>query len=279
MNAGELDQGLPLFLETLNREKLILGLNDRLTLITMNKLGTLYSKKGQLSNSIQILEETLVHQEMKFGRDNPDTLVTLATLGSAYKDAGRLIEALPLLEEVHRAGKKYPMLIPTGGTLLEVYAKHGDNAKFANFLPIVMSEARTLSKENPTRFGLLAQIGAVLLEQQKWAEAEPILRECLTLGEKKQPNNWRTFETKSMLGGALLGEKKYAGLERLLLTGYEGMKKREKTIPPNRQSRIPEGINRLVQLYEATGKKDEAAKWRLERAKYQVAAPKQQGKK
>jgi hypothetical protein len=42
------------------------------------------------------------------------------------------------------------------------------------------------------------------------------------------------------------------------------MKEREKTIPPQGKPRLPEAAERLVQLYEATGKKDEAAKWRKE---------------
>ena len=62
----------------------------------------------------------------------------------------------------------------------------------------------------------------------------------------------------------LLGQKKYADAEPLLLAGYQGMKQREKTIPPQGSTRIPEALERLVQLYEATGKQDEAAKWRKE---------------
>ena len=67
-----------------------------------------------------------------------------------------------------------------------------------------------------------------------------------------------------MLGGSLLGQKKFADAGPLLLAGYEGMKQREKTIPPQGKIRISETIERLVQLYEATDKKDEAAKWRTE---------------
>jgi hypothetical protein len=59
-----------------------------------------------------------------------------------------------------------------------------------------------------------------------------------------------------------LGQKKYADAKPLLLAGYEGMKQREKTIPPPAKIHIPEAIERLVQLYDATDKKDEAAKWR-----------------
>ena len=109
---------------------------------------------------------------------------------------------------------------------------------------------------------LLAQIGRSLLEQKKWLEAQPHLRESLTIREKAQPDLWSTFNTKSMFGGALLGQKKYADAEPLLLAGYEGMKQREKTIPPQAEIRVTEALERLVQLYEATEKKDDAAKWR-----------------
>ncbi len=42
------------------------------------------------------------------------------------------------------------------------------------------------------------------------------------------------------------------------------MKQREKTIPPLGKARLPEAIERLVQLYEALDKKDDAAKWNKE---------------
>src|SRR5262249_48247288 len=95
-----------------------------------------------------------------------------------------------------------------------------------------------------------------------YADAEPIVRECLAIREKTQPDLWNTFTAKSMLGGALLGQKKYAHAEPLLIAGYEGMKQREATIPPQAKDRVTEALERLVQLYHATGRQDEAAKWR-----------------
>ena len=128
-----------------------------------------------------------------------------------------------------------------------------------------LPEARkALPKESPQLAGLLAQIGLGLLEQKKWTEAEPHLRECLAIREQTQPDVWSTFNTKSTLGGALLGQKRFADAEPLLLTGYEGMKQREKTIPAQGKTRLPEAAERLVQLYDATGNKEEAAKWRKE---------------
>jgi hypothetical protein len=71
-----------------------------------------------------------------------------------------------------------------------------------------------------------------------------------------------------MLGGALLGQKKYADAEPLLVKGYEGMKAREKDIPPPAATRIPEALDRLVELYTATNKPDEVKKYQELRAKY-----------
>jgi WD40 repeat protein/serine/threonine protein kinase len=120
---------------------------------------------------------------------------------------------------------------------------------------------KALPKDSPELAYLLAQIGMAHLEQEQWAQAEPFNRECLGIRKKAQPDSWVTFNAQSMLGAALLGQKKYAEAEPLLLEGYAGMKEREDTIPPVGKDRLSEAVERLVQLYDAMGKKDEAAKW------------------
>src|SRR5690242_14901580 len=70
----------------------------------------------------------------------------------------------------------------------------------------------------------LAWLGRNYLQQKQYAKAETTIRECLAIREKTQPDAWTTFNTKSLLGGALLGQKKYADAETLLLKGFEGMK-------------------------------------------------------
>jgi eukaryotic-like serine/threonine-protein kinase len=66
------------------------------------------------------------------------------------------------------------------------------------------------------------------------------------------------------LGESVLGQKKYSEAEKLLLNGYEGMKKRNGQIPANGQPRLTEALRRLVQLYQATGQQDEVQKWQKE---------------
>ena len=171
------------------------------------------------------------------GADHPSALQTQFHLGCTYLDAGKPDVALPIVKD----------------TLVKI--------------------RKVFPAESPQLAGILAKWSSSLLGARAYLEAEPLLRECLTIREKTQPDVWSTFNTHSMLGVALLGQKKYADAEPLLLKGYEGMKARETTIPPQGRDRLPEALDRLIELYTATNKPDDAKKWRAERAKYPDVAP------
>jgi eukaryotic-like serine/threonine-protein kinase len=114
----------------------------------------------------------------------------------------------------------------------------------------------------PCRRAVPANCSLPLLAVEAWDEAEALLRECLAIREKTEPDAWRTFNTRSLLGGALLGHKKLGEAEPFLLDGYRGMKEREASIPPPGAIRIPEALERIVKLYEAKGDAGEARTWR-----------------
>ena len=169
--------------------------------------------------------------------------------------------------------RRFPTLSWVDGQLIDAYAKAGENAKLAKLIQERLADVRkTLPKDSPQLAGLLGQIGMISPQQKKWTEAERILRECLAIREQKEPDDWRTFNTKSMLGGVLLGQKKFAETEPLLLAGYDGLKQREKTIPPRFSTRFPEALGRLIDLFTATNKSDDVKRWQAERAKYPEAA-------
>jgi len=121
--------------------------------------------------------------------------------------------------------------------------------------------------DDPRTVVMLAPLGLSLIQQGKWSAAEPVLRECLALRETEEPDEWTTFNTRSLLGGSLLGQKKYAAAEPLILSGYEGMIAREASIPPPAKPRLTDAADRVVKLYEDSGKKDKAAEWRAKLAR------------
>ena len=73
-----------------------------------------------------------------------------------------------------------------------------------------------------------------------------------------------------MLGGSLLGQKKYVEAEPLLLAGYEGMKQREVKIPPEGKVRLNETLQRLAQLCDATQRPEQAVEWRKKLAELET---------
>jgi hypothetical protein len=153
--------------------------------------------------------------------------------------------------------------------LLAAYSQAGRTADAAALAKELVANARkSLPSDSPQLAGQLALCGLSLLEAKAFIDAEPLLRESLAIREKQEPDALSTFNTQSLLGGALLGQKKYQGAEPLLLKGYEGMQQREKTIPPQGATCLVEALDRLIELFTATNSPDEAKKWQAERAKY-----------
>jgi tetratricopeptide (TPR) repeat protein len=126
---------------------------------------------------------------------------------------------------------------------------------------IAFAKAR-VGAESPKYGRALVPLGANLVAQKKYFEAESILRESRAILETKESELWRTSTLKSLLGAAVLGQEKYLEAESLLLQGYEGLRQSEEKFPSEAKLPLIETVERLVQLYDAWGKPEEAEKWR-----------------
>jgi serine/threonine protein kinase len=257
--------------ETLCKEVLAvrtakLGADHPDTLTSQHHLALLYGSMKKLDLSIPLLEVTLKLRKAILDPDHPDTLGTQLDLGVNYCDAGRFADAIALLEEVHQKGP-HPHMGTTRNALLTAYLRAGKTTEATALVTEAVQAARQWFPANsPELAADLAEVGQTLLETKAYAAAEPLLRESLSLGEQKVPDAWDTHNARSLLGGALLGQEKYADAEPLLLQGYAGMKERAVKIPPEsgswEQGRLTTAVERLAQLYDAWDKPDEAAKWR-----------------
>ena len=113
---------------------------------------------------------------------------------------------------------------------------------------------------------LLGRYAEGLRDTGDFIGAESSARQCLALREKNIPDDWRTFDAQSLLGGCLLDQKKYAEAEPLLLSGYAGLKQRGDAVLADGDSHLQEALARLVQLDEAMGRTNQAAGWESEAA-------------
>jgi uncharacterized protein YjgD (DUF1641 family) len=268
--AGKLAEAIKLFEQVKAAQVAKLGADHPYTLTTLNNLAMAYHAALRLPEAIKLYEQVKAAQVAKLGANHPNTLTTLNNLARAYQDAGRLPKALPLFEQAASGIEKRKfqhqhagLIIPNTVRAYEAAQQYKQaEAWQRRWLAVVKDKAGPLS---PAYVGELAVLGGLLLNQEKWTDAEAPLKDWLVLRQKTQPQAWTTFNTMSMLGAALLGQKKYAAAEPLLLKGYQGMKQRENTIPPPfRKVRLTEAVERLLRLYQALEKKDDAAKWRKE---------------
>jgi tRNA A-37 threonylcarbamoyl transferase component Bud32 len=266
--AGQVDLAIPLFQRTFKALEAKLGVGHPDTLASCGNLALAYVDAAQPELAVPLLQRTLKAQEVKLGADHPDTLSSRNNLALAFREAGQLNLALPLFEMVisqaqKKLGPAHPSTLAMTTNWIAALRADGQCTRAVQAgKELLVIQRQAFGKEDPRLAAALTQLGSSLLAAKQPVEAESLLRESLAIRTKKEPDAWTTFNTETVLGAALLSQKKYADAESMLLGGYEGMNQRQAKIPPKEKLRLNEALQRLVQLHEATGKKDEAAKWR-----------------
>jgi eukaryotic-like serine/threonine-protein kinase len=279
-DAGRTTEALPLLEENLKRRRSTLGPDDLDTLSSMNCLANTYRNSGRLEDAIPLYEVTFERFNTKLGRENSETLAAMNNLATAYQTAGRLKQALDLFEQALTGynatfGPEHVSTVILTSNLANAYR---DVGRLADALPMLeKSLAQVKAKLGPDHAHTLMSMYnlARAYLDAKSKEAEPLLREFLAIRQRKSPDDWRTFETTSLLGDSLLNQKKYAEAEPLLLAGFQGMKAREAKIPAQNKKRLAEAAARITTLYDAWGKPENAAASRknLESARSSLKPP------
>jgi len=207
-------------LETLRR---VYGENDLWTIVSERTLATLYRAQGRYKDAERIFAELLDHLRRGQSPGGVDLAVTTTNLGVVYFDEG---------EEG-----------PAESTLTDALAL----------------DRNVHPDERVTRTCLTA-LARLRLKQQRFAEAESLLREAMNGTGNQNAEIWDTFDRQSLLGASLLGQDKFAEAEPLLIAGYEGLKKLNPAISV--EANLPQAGDRLVQLYAAWEKPGNADEWR-----------------
>jgi serine/threonine protein kinase/tetratricopeptide (TPR) repeat protein len=273
LDSGRIAEAIALDEATLKARVTKLGPDHPDTLTSRNNLAQAFLAAGRTAQAITLHEATLKTRELKLGSDHPRTLTSRNNLAEAYLAAGRTAEAITLHEATLKAremklGPDHPETLLSRNNLgLACLADHRPAEGEPLFRVLIERARKQFGSTDPRTTGAMAHLGMSLIQQGKWLAAEPVLRECLAIREKIQPDDWSTFNARSLLGGCLLGQKNYTDAEPLILAGYEGMKARESRIPGPSRPHIPEAAERVLQLYEAWGQKDKVAEWRAKLAR------------
>ncbi len=237
-----------------------------LTLAVRANLAGAYSRSGQPERAIPLAKELLTIYEAKYGLDHERTTTQRVNLAVMNLAAGRPAEAVTLLEPtlprvLAKNGGDHPDAVQVQFVLARAYELGG---QFEKAEPIHRAFLRSLRQSKqaikPDLALALGGLGQNLCGQKKYAEAEPFLRESISLDQRRDDDPNR-FLGRMMLGEALEGQKKYAEAEPFLLEGYEGLKALEGRLPPHARARLIVASNTLARIYDALGQPEKAALW------------------
>jgi non-specific serine/threonine protein kinase/serine/threonine-protein kinase len=261
--------------QVLERSRATLDADHYITLDCLNNMGTHYMHRGRPEEALPYLQQVLDRQRGKREPDHPNVLTTIHNLGVCYRDAQRYAEAEPFLLQAvegtkRKLGFAHPLTQTAVQNLSELHKRQGKPQLSEPRLREIAEFHRNHSGPDSQAYdSQLAFLFRNLMEQKKFAEAEQIARERLAIRVKTTPDSWALYFMKSLLAEALLPQKKYAEAEPLLLEAYEGMTRSTpgagtRQNARSAENRLTETVQRLIALYQATGKPEEAEKWKRE---------------
>lgn len=209
----------------------VLGPNHPRTFASMIVLAQAYEQVGELPKAIPIYEKVRQEQEVKYGLDHPETLRTINTLAIAYRNAGRIAAAVAAFEDVLKRRQASPNANPVevARTMIGLAASYRIAKEHTRQEQLLRKALEILDKVMPGAWipGMVRSlIGEALLDQDKPAEAEPLLIQG------------------------------YENMKQL-------MDQNPRSVP---KEYIVEAVDRLVRLNETTRKPDQIAKWKQERS-------------
>jgi tetratricopeptide (TPR) repeat protein len=254
--------------EALEMRRALLGHKHPDIAGSLHNLACVLYDQGKLAEAEPLFREAIVMARELLSNDHPHLAIALDSLARTILRQGRPSEAETLEREAlairrRKLGDEHPLVKASLDWLVAMLRSQDKLAEVEGLQKEQLASMRTrLSTDDPELAGAVARLADTLLAEAKFTDAEPLARESLIIREKQVPDDWRTFNSRRMLGASLSGQKRYVDAEPLLTSAYEGMKAREDKMPSDAQPRLKEALQGLVELYEAMGQSDQAADWK-----------------
>ncbi len=277
--AGRCEIAERLSREAVEVTRRVKGIDHPMTLQSLSALAEIHWRNGKSNDAIPLGVEVLASSRRTRDEVHQDTLEAACLLAKYNSYAGRMTEAGAVIDEwlprvkasldssnrVWRLGHEVAS---------EIHERSGAPELAEPYRRAVVDAWQETPGDNAVKAAVArAWLGYNLLLQARPADAEPILETALATQAEQAAERWGVFNSRSLLGEALLGQHKLAQAAPLLLAGYNGLKERESRIPRELRFQVmSDALSRMIRLYEATGNPDEAAKWRRELDMLEAAA-------
>jgi tetratricopeptide (TPR) repeat protein len=242
-------------------------------------------QEKRFDQSVPMFERLAADFRAAKGPRDKDTVRMLANLTINYHDAGRMHDASKTAQEfldgyIALSQDQRSKLQGMRNTVAQVLEQSGNAAKAEVIRRDEWRLAETThGNESEKACQRAFDVALNLLRQGRPGDAELIVRDIWALNAKRSPERWETRFLQSWLGKLLAEQRKFKEAESALLEAHSGLERVVATIPEIRRNQeLVRSAERLVGLYEATDRFQDAEKWRQEKAKW-LSPPKSETKK
>jgi len=243
------------------------GKDNFYTLSYERRLATALEAMGRFDEAEKIATGSYEAFRRVYGEANIGTITVGRILAWIYSAQGKSKEAKPLLDSVldlwrrnQGAGPYDAAFATTLQGIFMVDEGKTDSVETEKALSDALAMDRKVQPDGFITRTCMTGLARLRLAQQRYSEAEGLLREAITGAGDHDLQKWDIAYRQSLLGAALLGQGKYAEAEPLLISGYKGLQLLSPAISVD--ANLPEAGERIVRLYTAWGQPGKAAEWR-----------------
>ena len=233
--------------------------------LTRSTLASTLADQGQFPEALQMAREAVADYRQRGETSIPDFGFALTILGGFLTEERNFVEADAALREAEAIFRQrlHPAHLWLGDNLRNQALSLYQQSRYAEALKKVTA-ALSIYRESfgphydqyPT--AMIIQ-GLILAKTGKPKEGERILQEAVRIRTESLPQeHFWLAQANGALGECLTIEKRFTEAEPLLLSSYESLKNSQGAHHP----RTGIALQRLISLYEAWGKPEQAARYR-----------------
>jgi CHAT domain-containing protein/Tfp pilus assembly protein PilF len=190
LNQGKYADARRLFEEAIPMQKRVLGDSHPDYALSLDSLGTLYTRAGARRGAEPLYREALAIRKRVLGENHPDYAVSLSNLAVLFAEAGQYAKAEPLhLEAVaiqKRAyGVAHPGYAATAHGLAVLYAETAQYAKAeALYKEVLAVWKKALGEGHPQYAAGLSSLSVLYAKTGEYGKAAALQREALAIRKR-----------------------------------------------------------------------------------------------
>jgi eukaryotic-like serine/threonine-protein kinase len=264
-NQGKFAEAAASYRQALALHRQLSGADDLFVAVGLNNLAAMLQELGDYNGAEQLLRETLALRRKLLGAEHPDLVPALGNLASVLQDKREYEEAEQLYRQAlalrrKLLGENHPNLTVTMHNLATLLRAKGDYAGAEALFRQSLALRRKLYGETHFETATsISHLGGVFFAKGQYDEALRLYRQALDTYLKSLPlDHWLVNLTRSHMGSCLTQLKRYREAEEQLLVAHAGLK----TVRGDQNALTRKAVSRLIELYEAWGKPDQAAPYR-----------------